>query len=100
VITISPGAGGVGGTTYRASTGPATNGSSSIFGGGPELVTNGTFPNTTSGWTTAGGTLTTVTRGNRFTALYMHSSLPEVADPDFHPGNNEWKAKDYPLVNL
>ena len=44
--------------------------------------------------------ITTVTRGNRFTALYMHSSLPEVADPDFHPGKNEWKAKDYPLVNL
>lgn len=43
--------------------------------------------------------ITTVTEGNRFTALYMHSSLPEVADPDFHPGKNEWKAKDYPLVN-
>jgi hypothetical protein len=43
--------------------------------------------------------ITRVTRGNRFTALYMHSSLPTVADPDFHPGKNTWKAMEYPLVN-
>lgn len=44
--------------------------------------------------------ITTVTRGNRFTALYMHTSLPTHADPDYHPGQNQWKAMDYPLVRI
>jgi hypothetical protein len=44
--------------------------------------------------------ITTVTRGDRFTALYMHTSLPQHVDPDFHPGKNDWKAKDYPLVRV
>lgn len=44
--------------------------------------------------------ITRVTRGDRYTALYMHTSLPRHVDPDFHPGLNKWKAKDYPLVRL
>jgi hypothetical protein len=44
--------------------------------------------------------ITTVTRGDRFTALYMHTSLPQHVDPEFHPGINKWKAKEYPLVRL
>jgi predicted 2-oxoglutarate/Fe(II)-dependent dioxygenase YbiX len=44
--------------------------------------------------------ITTVTRGDRYTGLYMHTSLPAHADPEFHPGFNRWKAKDYPLVKL
>jgi hypothetical protein len=44
--------------------------------------------------------ITTVQRGNRYTALYMHTSLPKHVDPEFHPGINKWKAKDYPLVKL
>ena len=42
--------------------------------------------------------ITTVTKGNRHTALYMHTSLPNHADPDFHPGRNTWKAKEFPLA--
>jgi hypothetical protein len=30
--------------------------------------------------------ITKVTRGNRYTALFMHTSLPEHVDPEFHPG--------------
>jgi len=30
----------------------------------------------------------------------MHTSLPGHADPEFHPGFNKWKAKEYPLVKL
>jgi len=44
--------------------------------------------------------ITTVTRGDRYTGLYMHTSLPAHADPEFHPGFNKWRAKDYPLVKL
>ena len=44
--------------------------------------------------------ITKVTRGNRFTALYMHTSLPQHVDPEYHPGINKWKAKEYPLVRL
>jgi hypothetical protein len=44
--------------------------------------------------------ITTVTKGNRHTALYMHTSLPTHADPDFHPGQNLWNAKEYPLAKL
>jgi len=42
--------------------------------------------------------ITTVTRGNRFTALFMHTSLPKHADPDYHPNPELWKAGTYPLV--
>lgn len=44
--------------------------------------------------------ITTVTSGNRHTALYMHTSLPTHVDPEFHPGNNEWKAKEYHLARV
>jgi hypothetical protein len=44
--------------------------------------------------------ITTITRGERFTALFMHTSLPHHADPDYHPGPNRWKAGDYPLVRI
>ena len=44
--------------------------------------------------------ITTVTRGNRFTALYMHTSLPQHVDPDYHPGHNRWKAGEYPLARI
>lgn len=75
-ITVTPGTaynvlvgdGGIGGV-YNSS--PGGKGGTSIFGGSTELVTNGTFPNTTSGWTTAGGTLTTVTRGSGYAAQYV-----------------------------
>jgi hypothetical protein len=41
--------------------------------------------------------ITKVKSGNRYTALYMHTSLPDHADPDFHPGPLQWKARNYPL---
>jgi len=44
--------------------------------------------------------ITTVTRGHRFTALYMHTSIPQHSDPDYHPNPGTWKAGDYPLVKL
>lgn len=45
--------------------------------------------------------ITKVLSGNRHTALYMHTSLPTHADPDFlQPGvTPEWKAIRYPLRN-
>jgi hypothetical protein len=75
-LTVTPGslyniiigAGGAGGTT---SSNTGATGSSSISGGSTELVTNGTFPNTTSGWTAAGGTLTTITRGSGYAAQFV-----------------------------
>ena len=39
-----------------------------------------------------------VTSGHRFTALYMHTSLPQHVDPEYHPGINSWKAMDHPYV--
>jgi hypothetical protein len=44
--------------------------------------------------------ITTVSRGDRYTALFMHTSLPDHVDPDFHPGPNQWKAKEYPLARV
>jgi hypothetical protein len=44
--------------------------------------------------------ITTVSRGDRYTALFMHTSLPDHVDPDFHPGLNHWKAKEYPLARV
>jgi hypothetical protein len=38
-----------------------------------------------------------VTRGHRYTGLYMHTSIPKHADPDFHTEEEtkEWKAFQY-----
>lgn len=44
--------------------------------------------------------ITTVTRGDRFTALFMHTSLPQHVDPDYHPNPGLWKAGVYPLVRV
>jgi hypothetical protein len=46
--------------------------------------------------------ITTVTSGHRYTALYMHTSLPEHADPDFLGSNKnpQWEAMRYPLAKL
>jgi len=44
--------------------------------------------------------ITTVTRGERFTALFMHTSLPQHADPDYHPNPGLWKAGVYPLARI
>lgn len=46
--------------------------------------------------------ITTVTRGMRNTALYMHTSLPDHADPDFHSEEetNVWAATVDKNVNL
>lgn len=48
--------------------------------------------------------ITTVTSGHRRTALYMHTSLPEHADPDFTGGiqlsNEAWMAKNNKNVEL
>lgn len=43
--------------------------------------------------------ITEVTEGHRYTALYMHTSLPEHADPDFlgEDKNPTWQAVEYPL---
>ena len=82
-ITVTPGtaynvlvgAGGVGGV-YNTS--PGGKGGTSIFGGSTELVTNGTFPNTTSGWTVVGGTLTSVARGSGYTAQYVTTGNTQI----------------------
>lgn len=41
--------------------------------------------------------ITEITRGDRYTALYMHTSIPMHADPEFlEPGEAKtWKAWDY-----
>jgi predicted 2-oxoglutarate/Fe(II)-dependent dioxygenase YbiX len=46
--------------------------------------------------------ITTVTSGDRYTALYMHTSLPDHADPDFLGDNKnpQWEAMRYPLAKL
>lgn len=46
--------------------------------------------------------ITTVTKGNRYTALYMHTSLPQNADPEFlTPGQRpKWLAKEYGLNHV
>lgn len=45
--------------------------------------------------------ITKVISGNRHTALYMHTSLPSHADPEFlSPGDKPtWNAARYPLTN-
>jgi 2OG-Fe(II) oxygenase superfamily len=42
--------------------------------------------------------ITTVTSGHRFTALYMHTSLPQYADPDYHTQEETitWVAGNHP----
>jgi hypothetical protein len=42
--------------------------------------------------------ITTVTSGQRHTALYMHTSIPKHADPDFHSKEEMsfWMAKKHP----
>jgi hypothetical protein len=48
--------------------------------------------------------ITEVTAGRRHTALYMHTSLPQNADPDFVGGQQltvqDWKAIQYPLATI
>jgi len=46
--------------------------------------------------------ITEVTSGHRFTGLYMHTSLPKHADPDFMSGekNPKWMAREYHLAKL
>jgi hypothetical protein len=46
--------------------------------------------------------ITEVTSGNRHTALYMHTSIPEYADPDFHSEEEtkEWVATNHPYAML
>lgn len=46
--------------------------------------------------------ITTVTAGRRHTALYMHTSLPKHADPDFHTEEETrfWAAVEHPLVRV
>lgn len=48
--------------------------------------------------------ITEVTSGRRHTALYMHTSLPQHADPDFTNGtklvSTDWQALKHPLVTL
>jgi len=44
--------------------------------------------------------VTTVKSGIRHTALYMHTSLPNRADPDFHHNKENWKAQEHPYVGL
>jgi hypothetical protein len=46
--------------------------------------------------------ITEVTSGNRHTALYMHTSIPEYADPDFHSEEEtkEWVATNHPYAIL
>lgn len=45
--------------------------------------------------------ITTITSGVRRTALYMHTSIPMHADPDFHPDakNTLWQALQHPLAD-
>jgi hypothetical protein len=44
--------------------------------------------------------ITKITSGYRRTALYMHTSLPEFADPDFHTPEelSSWRAINHPYV--
>ena len=44
--------------------------------------------------------VTTVKSGIRHTALYMHTSLPNHVDPDFHPNEKKWSALEHPHVKL
>lgn len=46
--------------------------------------------------------ITEVTSGHRYTALFMHTSMPEHADPDFltTDKNPKWSAMEYPLAQL
>lgn len=44
--------------------------------------------------------ITTVTSGDRYTALYMHTSLPQNADPDFHPVQQQWQALQHPMTKI
>lgn len=46
--------------------------------------------------------ITRVTSGIRHTALYMHTSIPENADPDFHPKSEtgSWAAMNHPYAML
>lgn len=46
--------------------------------------------------------VTTITRGHRHTALFMHTSIPTHADPDFlvQGEPTEWMALKYPLCNV
>lgn len=45
--------------------------------------------------------ITTVTSGKRHTALYMHTSIPDHADPDFHSEDETaiWQAQKHPNVS-
>jgi hypothetical protein len=45
--------------------------------------------------------ITTVTSGVRRTALYMHTSIPDYADPDFHTSEetSAWQAYQNPNVS-
>lgn len=45
--------------------------------------------------------ITTVTSGIRHTALYMHTSIPKHADPDFHSKHETsvWAAQTHPNVS-
>ena len=44
--------------------------------------------------------ITEITKGFRHTALYMHTSIPEHADPDFHSPEERsvWKALTHPYA--
>jgi hypothetical protein len=46
--------------------------------------------------------ITKVSRGNRHTALFMHTSKPEHRDPEFDLPNEQtrWMALEYPLARL
>jgi hypothetical protein len=46
--------------------------------------------------------ITTVNSGDRYTALYMHTSIPMHADPDFVGTDEtlEWKAQRYRLKGM
>lgn len=44
--------------------------------------------------------ITEVTSGHRYTALYMHTSVPQFADPDFHSAEETavWAAQHHPYT--
>lgn len=46
--------------------------------------------------------ITTITAGERYTALYMHTSLPKHADPEFlgEDKNPKWEAPRYALARV
>lgn len=46
--------------------------------------------------------ITTITRGHRHTALYMHTSIPKHADPDFlgEDKEPEWEAQRHPNKDI